>query len=112
MKIKYDDQACLQCLDLSFLCAKFAPPLSLGFSIGFNACFELVKLPPSMIKLFFDFSKSFRESRLGFFDTFVKVKLYLAQCLQTGNQVVMEDIEIREGFRFCLATLLLHGVSD
>lgn len=98
----------LQSFNLAILRRDLLSPTALGLSQRFEACFELVDLPPTRIELFAHIAQLLNISCFGFFSALVKVKLYLTESLQTGDKIIVENTEVGKRFRLCSTVLLLH----
>ena len=91
----------------TLLCTELAPPRRFGIRILLHTAFEFVQLPPPLVQRLAYLAQLLGVTSLRFLGTLLKVELDLAQRLQSADEVVVEDTEIRVRLRLRLTTLLL-----
>jgi hypothetical protein len=64
-------------------------------------------LLPTIIQLLPYITNPFRKLGLSILASLLEIYLYLTECFQASDEVVMEDAEVCEWLRFGLATCFL-----
>jgi hypothetical protein len=103
----------LESIDLAFFGAHLLPPSRFRLRDCLHARLKFVELPPPRFHLLPHIIRPLDEPHFDFSTSLIEIQLYLAEGLETRDQVVMEHAEIREGFSFSLAVvLLINNTSD
>ena len=98
----------LQRLELALLRAKLAPPRRFRLGIRLDAALKPVDLLPPVVELLPHIDQFLREPGLDLATPLVELELDLAQRLESGDQVVVEDGKVGERLGFRLPALFLY----